>query len=367
MANPTSVMIAGDRYMKPAVIQKLIEEHLEERLLKRVTFRSLEFPYPDDPIQLHDHTVIPSGMSWSDFDVRKSDGDIAEYYGNRDALTGKLNDSEILVIHGTALPRDAIQSASSLRLIVVLRGGPRNIDIRAARQAGITIVNTPGKTARAVAEATLGGILGLSRNIVDGAVRLRRHDQWYVYYTYEQCGFELAGRTLGLIGFGHIARELATILSAFDLRDVLVFDPYVANTDIIDAGGRSVDLNTLLESSDIISLHARLNDASRGMIAEPQFGRMLKRPIIVNTARGGLLDYRALHRALTQSKVAGAVLDVFDDRAYGELRPLVQLPNVVATPHLAGGSRETVHRGAIMAAEEIRRYLEGRPYVNEMA
>lgn len=366
MANPTTIMIAGDRYMKPSVIKRLIEEQLSERVLQRVTFRCLEFPFPDEPIQLHDHTVIPSGMSWSDFDVQVSDGDIAEYYGDREALTGQLNDTDVLVIHGAALPREAIQSAPTLKLIVVLRGGPRNIDIQAAKQAGITIVNTPGKTARAVAEATIGGILGLSRNIVDGAARLRADDQWYVYYTYDQCGFELAGRTLGLIGFGHIARELVKLLSAFDLADVLVYDPHVAEADIGNAGGHSADLDTLLEASDIISLHARLTDVSRGMIGKAQLDRMRKRPVIVNTARGGLLDYDALHHALLQSTVAGAVLDVFDDRSYADLRPLLRLPNVVATPHSAGGSRETVHRGARMAAEEIRRYLEGQPYCNKM-
>ncbi len=366
MKATTKILVAGDHYMKPDIIRGIIDARLSPSRKDAVEYRSIEFPYPEQPIGLKQQTVIPSGMSWTDFDAVTDDGDIGEYYGRRDALVGELDDTQILVIHGAALPREAIEAAPELRLIVVLRGGPKNIDLDAVHKAGINIVNTPGKTARAVAETTLGGILGLSRNIVDGAGRLRYTDEWFVYYTYEQCGFELAGATIGLVGFGHVAVELLALLSGFGLGGVLVYDPYRSEHDIRDAGAQPVELNQLLEQSDVVSLHARLTSSSRKLISSDEFGKMKRRPIVVNTARGGLLDYRALYEGLRSGRVSGAVLDVFDDQPYENLKAIIGMPNVVATPHLAGGSRETVRRGAEMAAEDIRRHLTGAPYLNKM-
>jgi D-3-phosphoglycerate dehydrogenase len=241
-----------------------------------------------------------------------------------------------------------------------LRGGPKNIDLQEAKSLGIKITNTPGKTARAVAESTLAGLMALTRNIVRGSWGLQKENVWEpVFFRYEHCGIELAGKTFGLIGFGHIAKELTGLLSGFQLKKILAFDPFADGEEIKKCGATSVDLSSLLAKSDIISLHARLNASSRNLIGESQFEAMAKQPVFINTARGGLVNYRDLIRALEKKRLSGAVLDVFGDEEFLEYSDLMNRPNVVCTPHIAGGSRETVKRAALMVAEDIRCFVTG--------
>lgn len=363
-----AVLVAGDTYMKPELLAERIHAALPAEAAARLEFRTVDFPYPVESIPLHPHTVIPSGMSYSSFEHIDRRGDIAEYYGDRDALGRHLEGINILIVHGAAVPREVLEASGDLRLICALRGGPKNVDIKAAGELGIRVVNTPGKTARAVAEFTLGGLLGLTRNIVPGSLSLQAERVWKPdFFRYEICGFELAGKTVGLIGFGHIARELVALLSGFALGKILAYDPHLNEEEALPPGVRPAALEELLEQSDIVSLHARLTPGSRGLIGDEEFARMARRrPVFINTARGGLLDYQALIRALKKKQVRGAVLDVFGDDRYEVYEELLAMPNTVCTPHIAGGSRETVERAAAMIAEELRRYLAGLPLKNEM-
>ena len=361
------IFIAGDRYMRPAYIESIIRERLGPQLAGRLSFDSISFPYPERTVALSDDTLVPSGMSWTDF-ARPARGEgVEEFYGELHALAGKLDGAQLLLVHGAAVPASVLRGARELQYIGVLRGGPKNIDIKAARELGIKLINTPGKTSRAVAEFMLGALLSLTRNIAHSYHSLRGGVEWSpLYYDWERCGVELKERALGLVGFGHIGEELARMLASFGFSRIMAFDPFRSPADLEKLGVEPVSFETVLAEADVISLHARLTRENRGMLGEVQFAAMKRKPIVMNTARGGLVDYPALIRALESGRLAGAVLDVFGDEPFGEYRRLLDMPNVVCTPHVAGGSRETVRRAAEMAAEDIGNILRGAPLRYEM-
>jgi len=368
----TKILIAGDYYMVPSLLKKIIVEYLGTELSKKLFFESVEFKYPEEEIALLPETIVPSGMSFShyNFTEKKQKNrieNIDEYYGFLDDLKKYIIDTHILIVHGAAVPKHILQMAKELKLICVLRGGPKNIDIMAARELGIKIVNTPGKTARAVAESVLGGILSFTRNIVSGSWTLQKEGVWKPsFYNYNLCGIELKDRVLGLIGFGHIAKELVVLLKGFQMKKILVFDPYVNKKEIEKLGAEPVVLKQLLKESNIISLHARLTPTSRNILDEREFRMMMKKPIIINMARGALMDYEALTEALKDKRISGAILDVYGDAPFKDYKDLLSMPNVLCTPHMAGGSKETVMRASKMVAEEIRRFVLGLSLKNEI-
>jgi D-3-phosphoglycerate dehydrogenase len=366
------VLIAGDYYMRPSLIKKVITEYLGIELSKKLIFKTVEFEYPEEEIVLLPDTIIPSGMSFSHYNFaekkqKNRTETIDEYYGFLDDLKNYIINSHILIVHGAAVPKRILQMAKELKLICVLRGGPKNIDIITAKELGIKIVNTPGKTARAVAESVLGGLLSLTRNIVSGSYTLQKEGVWKPsFYKYNLCGIELKDHILGLIGFGHIAKELVGLLKGFKMKKILAFDPYKNKREIEKSGVESVELKQLLKESNIISLHARLTSTSRNILGKRELRMMMNKPIIINMARGALMDYEALTEALKDKRISGAILDVYGDAPFKEYRDLLSMPNVICTPHLAGGSKETVMRASKMVAEEIRRFMLGLTLKNEI-
>lgn len=361
------ILIAGDHYMQPAYIEKIIRDRLGPALAGRFSFESIVFPYPEESIALTDETVIPSGMSWTDFATPARGEGVEEFYGDLQALQGRLGGVNILLVHGAAVPASVLREARDLQCIGVLRGGPRNIDLKAAEALGIRLINTPGKTSRAVAEFTLGALLSLTRNVAHAYASLRDGRRWAPsYYRWECCGVELRDRVLGLIGFGHVGEELARMLASFGFKRILAFDPFRNPDDLKRLGVEPVAWETILGEADVISLHARLTAANRRILGAEQIAAMSRQPIVVNTARGGLLDYAALIAALETGQVSGAVLDVFGDEPLGAWRKLLTMPNVICTPHVAGGSRETVRRAAEMIAEDLANFLRHAPLRYEM-
>ena len=366
MRNGYTVLIVGDEYMDPQVIERVIRETLDQELLQRLSFQSIKLPYPVDYFELNPSTKVPSGMSWSDPSDHRYVKGISEYYGPPDSLKGKIKNADILIVHGAPLPGYVLKEAKKLKLICSLRGGPKNIDIRTAKSLGMRIVNTPGKNARAVAEYTLGALLSLTRNIVRGNKCFDRKIWCCGLFKWSNCGIELKDKVIGLIGFGHIAKSFVELLKGFSLRRILVYDPFQPQDILLTYQVVPASLEEIYEQSDIISLHARLNESSKNILNSHAFELMQRKPIIINTARGGLMDYMALKRALLQGKVSGAVLDVFGNDPFKEYEDLCSLPNVICTPHIAGGSRETVIRAAKMVAEEIRRFILNLPFLNEL-
>ena len=176
-------------------------------------------------------------------------------------------------------------------------------------------------------------------------------------------GHDLAGHTLGLIGFGQVGRRVVERARAFGMR-VVVSDPYVEPAAIEAVGGESVDLSTLLAQSDFVSLHARLTPETRGMLGRAEFEAMRQGSYFVNTARAELVDEDALYEALASGRVVGAALDIASPSPAEGRHRLLSFPNVVIVPHIGGSSFETLLHGGEMAAAEIERYLDGRPLVN---
>jgi D-3-phosphoglycerate dehydrogenase / 2-oxoglutarate reductase len=341
-----AVAIIGDRFMLP----NLFEDALREACGEALSIRCLEQPWPDQPME---HGYTKGGM----------DG-LKEYVGRPDDIVAFIGDAPILVTHLAPLSAAMMDRLPELKLVAVTRGGPVNIDIGAARERGIKVVNTPGRNASAVAEFAIGAILAQTRMITRGHDALRRGDWRGDLYRADLAGEELSEMTVGVVGYGHIGTRVVRLLKAFGCR-ILVCDPYVqlAVDDLRD-GVEQVNLERLLAQSDVVSLHPRVTEETRGMIGSAQFAAMKPGSFFVNTARGPLVDYQALHDALVSNHLRGAAIETFAVEPVPADWPLLQLQNVTLTPHIAGASVKTVRIAARSAAEEVRRYLNGEPLLN---
>ena len=273
-----------------------------------------------------------------------------------------VGDFEILVVQFAPVSRRFIEAAASLKLIAVLRGGTDNVDVPLATQRGISVLNTPGRNARAVAECTAGMILAEVRNIARSHAALKS-GHWRRDFPNRESIFELNGKTAGLVGYGSVARLVAGYLQAFGCR-ILAFDPYVEG----DASpAELVDLGTLLRESDVVSIHARLTRESHHLIGRSELSMMKRTAILVNTARSGLVDEEALVEALSQRRIMGAAIDVFDIEPLPLDHPLLRLDNVTITPHVAGSTIDAFRNSPQLMAGHLTRMLQGErplPIVN---
>ncbi len=247
-------------------------------------------------------------------------------------------------------------------MIGVLRGGTENVDVPFATGRGIAVLNTPGRNARAVAECTMGMILSEIRNIARAHGRLKC-GEWRRSFPNSDAIPELYEKTVGLVGFGAVGRLVAGYLAAFGSR-VVAYDPYFQG----DAGSVTlVNLETLLGQSDVVSIHARLSDETHHLIGEKELGLMKRSAVLVNTARSGLIDERALVRALRERRIIGAALDVFDTEPLPADHELESLDNVTITPHLAGSTIDAFRNSPKLMACHLARLLRGEanlPVVN---
>jgi D-3-phosphoglycerate dehydrogenase len=250
-----------------------------------------------------------------------------------------------------------IAASPGLRVISKHGVGVDNIDVDAATRRGIPVFNAVGCNAQSVAEHAILLMLALARKLtaLDRSMRAGRWDRP------GHVAGELKGKKLGIVGLGNVGRALAAIAQGFGMP-VSAYDPYVA-TAAIPIGVRLMkNLDALLGDSDIVSLHCPLTKETRGMIGVAQFARLKPSALLVNTARGPVVDESALVAALTGGRVAGAGLDVFTDEPTPKDNPLRDLPNVVSTPHIAGSTREAMDRVAVRAVENAYAILDGTPY-----
>ncbi len=340
------IAIIGDRFMLPEVFREKIVEACGDGH----DIRLLEQPWPDEPME---HGYAVEGM----------DG-LKEYMGKPDEIVDFIGDAEIFITQLAPLSSGMLSRLPALRFVAVSRGGPVNIDMRAARDAGVLVVNTPGRNSTAVAEFTIGAILAETRLIRTGHEALRKGEWRGDLYRADRTGRELNEMTVGVIGYGNIGTKVVRLLRAFGTK-VLVCDPYVQlSADDRNAGVEHVSLETLLSRADVVSLHARVTDETKGFINAEAFAKMRPGTLFVNTARGPMVDYDALYDALVSGHLGGAMLETFAVEPVPADWPLLQLANVTLTPHIAGASVRTVTHAAEMAAEEVRRYIAGLPPVN---
>ncbi|MEE9275820.1 MAG: hydroxyacid dehydrogenase [bacterium] len=251
-----------------------------------------------------------------------------------------------------------LEAAPKLKIIAKLGVGVENIDIPAATRRGIPVTNCPGSNATAVAEAALGLILAAVRRIPQ-SMRALQEGAWR-----EAVGNsnELSGAVFGIVGFGNVGRELARLLAGFGGR-ILAADAYVPGERIRAGGAEPVDLDTLTREADVVSIHCSLTPETRRLFGADRFRAMKKSAVIVNCARGGIIDEAALIAALKGGEIAGAGIDVFEEEPPARDNPLFSLPNAVVTPHLAGATHQARERVFRIAAENVIRAVRGERVV----
>lgn len=270
-------------------------------------------------------------------------------------LAEAARSANAIITHFCTVPRAVIEHADRLKVIAVARGGVENINTGAASERGIAVMHIVGRHANAVAELALGLMLAEMRHIARAHPAVQR-GYWYREEIDINETFELSGRTVGLVGFGAVARVLAKRLAGFEVR-LLVFDPFVASDEIRAGGAEPVDLDALLRQSDVVSLHARLSPETRGLIGERELALMKPTAYLINTARAGLIDEAALVAALREHRIKGAGLDVYEHEPLPADDPLCSLGNVTLAAHQAGATRDALMNSARLVTRGAYRYL----------
>ena len=264
----------------------------------------------------------------------------------------------VFVRYPCRLHGEAIRTAPDLVVISTSGRGTDAIDIPAATELGIAVVNNPGLGSVPVSEHTLAFLLDLAKQISRSNVEVRQGKGFGQGHASTR--IHLEGRTLGVIGCGQIGTEVVRKCAVgFGMR-VLVYDPYIPSSKAEAVGGTWVaELGPLLSESDFVSLHPELTEETRGMIGEPELRRMRRDAFLINTARGQVLQQAALLRALDEGWIAGAALDVFDPEPPPPDSPLYAQDNLIVTPHVAGLTIEAREQLALSAANQILQVLRG--------
>ncbi len=250
----------------------------------------------------------------------------------------------------------------NLKLIGVTRGGPINVDMIAALERGIPVINAPERNIESVADFTFGLMIAELRQIARAYHLLKTGKEFRVnprlYPDAIAWGFELRGKTLGIIGLGRIGQLIAQRAQAFGIK-VIYYDPYLTEDESAKINVKRVELDRLLRESDFVSLHPRLNEKTKHMIGYNELAHMKKTAYIINTSRGDVIDEDALVRILKERKIAGAALDVVEDEPIRLDNPLLKLDNVTITPHMAGNSKDVPFNSTSIIAEEVSKFIKG--------
>ncbi len=265
-----------------------------------------------------------------------------------------LSDCDALLVRSAVkVTKEVLEKAPKLRVIGRAGVGVDNVDLPAATSAGVLVMNTPGGNAVSVAEHTLAFMLSLARSIPQASASTKS-GKWEKK---KFLGNELRGKTLGVIGFGSIGREVVRRALAFEMR-IVASDPFVTSQTAADMQIELVDLPTLYAQSDYISLHVAMTPETKNMLSHEAFAQMKTGVRIINCARGELVDGAALNEAMQSGKVAGAALDVFNPEPPPADNPLLAQENLVATPHIGGSTEEAQEIVGIRIVEQLIEYLK---------
>ncbi|WP_064257619.1 hydroxyacid dehydrogenase [Rhodococcus sp. D-6] len=289
-------------------------------------------------------------------------------YGDNAVPYSDIQDQvEGVVLRADTFDADKIAASPNLKIIARHGVGTDNVDIPAATAASVWVTTTPGSNSRAVAEHVFTLLLALARKTPTAANGTTAGGWGDLKPTLT--GFELGGRTLGMLGFGNIATNVADIARGFGMQ-VLVSDPFVADSDIEQRGCVPVTAEQLITDADIISLHLPLTGETRHLFDADTFARMRPGAVLINTARGGLIDENALLDALAQGHLAAAGLDVLEGEAADPKNPFAHSPrlakylashdNLIVTPHIAGQTDESLRNAGLAVARSILQALTGR-------
>ena len=279
---------------------------------------------------------------------------VSNFTISKEELLEEITDFDAIIVRSrTKVTREVIEAADKLKIIARAGVGVDNVDVQAATERGIMVINAPESTSITVAEHTMGLILSLSRkiSIADSSVKDGKWEKSRFM------GIELNGKTLGVIGMGRIGSQVVTRSKAFGM-ETIVYDPYITEKSASELGVTVVDLETLLKESDVMTIHVPLTPETKHLISKPQFEIMKENAIIINCARGGIIDEEALYDALSNNSIRGAGLDVYEVEP-PENSPLFTLDNVVLTPHIAASTSEAQRDAAIIVANEIKKVFQG--------
>ncbi len=332
------ILAAGDEFVGTELLISEVRAEIGDQ-----EFSRLSLPWP----------VEPFGPVANVHEASGTEAQVIE------ALAG----AEVAVTQMAPFTKQVFAAAPELKLVSVCRGGPVNVDLAAATEAGVAVTYAPGRNATAAAEFAIGMILAGMRRIATSSAELLGGAWRGDYYAYDKTGIELEGSTVGLVGYGAIGSRVAKVLLAFGAR-VLVADPFADPARITADGAELVELDDLLRQSLVVSLHARLTEQTRNLIDAEKLALLPEGAVLVNTARGGLLDYSPLPAALRSGRLGALALDVYDIEPPPADWALRDAPNVIATPHLAGASRQTAERAAKIVAAEVGRYARGEALAN---
>jgi (S)-sulfolactate dehydrogenase len=306
------------------------------------------------------HIVIAEFMDTAAIDPLRRDFDVRyepDLVDRRaDLLAAVANADALIVRNRTRVDGEVLAAGPRLRAVGRLGVGLDNIDVAACRERNIQVLPATGANARAVAEYVVASVLVLTRGVYHDSSQVAQ-GAWP--RTAMSDGREVCGRTLGIVGFGGIGRLTARLARGLDMR-VIAHDPMLAADDPawFDAGVEPVELDSLLARSDAVTLHIPLTDGTRNLIDASRIAAMKNGAVLVNTARGGIVDEAALASALREGKLGGAAIDVFGDEPLPAGSPLSGVPNLILTPHIAGLSQEANARVSEMVANRVAEVLK---------
>ncbi len=309
-------------------------------------------------VVLDSYAANPGDLSW---DFLSRFGEYEEYKWTKpDELIDRAKGKDIIICNKMRIGETAMKelAENGLKLITLLATGYDAIDVNAAAKYGVKVSNVPAYSTYMVAQHTFALILELFDKTAahDRAVKDGEWSKTSSFSLYKGTIYELSGKTLGIIGYGRIGKRVAKIAESFGMN-VTVYSR--SKTD--DPNVRQTDLDTLLKTSDIVTLHCPLTDKTRGLIGCKELQKMKKTAYIINTSRGPVIDERALADALNRGEIAGAGLDVIETEPAREDCEIIKAKNTVITPHIAWAGLETRKRLLEITSENIRAFIEGHP------
>jgi glycerate dehydrogenase len=310
-------------------------------------------------VVLDGFTLNPGDLTWKSL---KEIGDLTVYDRTADGqIIERIGAAEIVYTNKTPITRQTLEKVSNLRFIGVLATGYNVVDIAAAKERGISVANIPTYGTTAVAQMTIALLLELCHHVGAHSEAVKM-GAWaknpdFCFWNYPL--IELAGKTIGIVGYGKIGQATGKIARAFGMK-ILAFDQY-REESLENADMKYVGLEKLLAEADVISLHCPLFDGNKGMINRETIAKMKDGVFIINTARGGLIIEDDLAEALNSGKVGGAAVDVVATEPIKANNPLLTAENCIITPHIAWAPRESRERLLQIAANNLKQYLAGNP------
>lgn len=265
-----------------------------------------------------------------------------------------------IIVRRAEVTGDILRRASKLRVVSMHGVGLDHIDVNTAKQLGIPVTNVPGQSAQSVAELAVSMMLALSRKLkyINSCVEAGKLTSFGETQT---IGHEIWGKRIALVGSGHIAQRVATIMRLAFGCTILCYNPHKSARELADLGMTKIDtLDDLFAAADVVSVHVPLNHETEGMIGQRALAHAKPGLLLVNTARGGIVDEQALYHALCQGRIAGAACDVFTDGIPDPETPLLHLPNFISTLHIGGSTEEALERVGNKAVDNLFAGLAGR-------